>query len=100
MQRAEARPAEPGLGQRVHAVNYPNPFNPQTVVEYVLPEAAQVRLVVYDMLGREVTMLVDGRLPAGRHEAVFEAGELPSGLYVYRLEGGGQTLTRYMLLLK
>ena len=80
--------------------NYPNPFNPQTVIEYALPEAAQVRLVVYDMLGREVTVLVDGRLPAGRHEAVFEAGELPSGLYVYRLEGGGQTLTRYMLLLK
>lgn len=80
--------------------NYPNPFNPETRIRFELPQAAQVRLVVYDALGRRITILADGRLPAGRHEAVFEAHDLPSGLYLYQLQTPHQTLTRKMLLLK
>ena len=80
--------------------NYPNPFNPQTVIPYVLPRAAEVRLVIYDVLGREVAVLVEDTRPAGRHEATFEADRLPSGIYLYRLEASGFRETKQMLLVK
>ncbi len=79
---------------------YPNPFNPQTQIRFGLPETAEVTLAVFDALGREVARLVEGSLSAGRHEVTFEAQDLPSGLYIYRLttpEGG---FTRTMLLMK
>lgn len=79
---------------------YPNPFNPSTLIGYALPEAVHVRLSVFDMLGRKVHTLVDGRRPAGIHEVVFEAGNLPSGTYLYRLETPTTTLTHSFLLLK
>ena len=65
---------------------YPNPFNPQTTIGYALPRAADVRLAVYDVLGRQVALLAEGFRPAGRHEAVFDGAGLASGLYFYRLE--------------
>ena len=68
---------------------YPNPFNPTTEIRYALPEAADVRLTVYDGLGREVARLVDGPVGAGHQQATFDAGGLPSGLYLYRLEAKG-----------
>ena len=77
--------------------NYPNPFNPETTIEYTLPRAETVRLVVYDLLGREVARLVDGLRPAGRHQIRFRAGELPSGTYVYRLETAGERHTQTMV---
>ena len=80
--------------------NYPNPFNPETTIEYMLPRAETVRLVVYDLLGREVARLVDGMRPAGRHRVRFRAGELPSGTYVYRLETAGKRHTQTMVLAK
>ncbi|MEM1093742.1 MAG: T9SS type A sorting domain-containing protein [Bacteroidota bacterium] len=80
--------------------NYPNPFNPSTVLRFTLPAAQQVRLAVYDALGREVAVLRDGVLTAGTHEATFEAAGLPSGLYLYRLEAGQQQQTRLMHLMK
>ncbi len=64
---------------------YPNPFNPQTTLRFAVPEASSVRLVVYNMLGRQVRVLVEGRRQAGTHEVVFEAGALPSGTYLVRL---------------
>ena len=72
--------------------NYPNPFNPQTTIGFTLPSASDVRLVVYDALGREVARLVEGELGAGLHEARFDGGSLASGLYLYRLvaSGGGE----------
>ncbi len=80
--------------------NYPNPFNPSTTIRWELPLASQVRLVVYDILGREVAVLVDGRLPAGVHEKLLDASGLPSGVYLCRLQAGGYTETRKMLLVE
>ncbi|MDX1547965.1 MAG: thrombospondin type 3 repeat-containing protein [Rhodothermales bacterium] len=80
--------------------NYPNPFNPATTIRFGVPEAAFVRLVVYDVLGREVERLVDGRVEAGMHAVSFEAGSLPSGWYLYRLETPAGALTGSMLLMK
>lgn len=78
----------------------PNPFYPATEIGFALPEARHVRLAVYDLLGREVTRLVDGALAAGRHRVRFEAGDLPSGTYLYRIEAGGEVEVRRMTLLK
>ncbi len=80
--------------------NYPNPFNPSTQIRFALPQAGPVRLTVFDVLGREVAVLVDSTLPAGTHEATFDAAQLPSGVYLYQLETGDQRLTRTMLLMK
>ena len=80
--------------------NYPNPFNPTTTIRYDLPAAQRVRLAVYDVLGREVAVLVDGMETAGRKRVVFEAANLPSGTYLYRLEAGSFTQVQRMLLLK
>jgi streptogramin lyase len=80
--------------------NYPNPFNPVTTIRYGVPEASWVRLAVFDMLGREVALLADRFAEAGAHEAVFDAGDLPSGVYIYRLEAPGTSLVRELTLFK
>jgi hypothetical protein len=80
--------------------NYPNPFNPQTTVTFGLPEPGMVSLIVYDMLGRPVKVLVDKPMPAGEHRAQFDARDLPSGAYAYRLHAQGRTFTKTMLLAK
>ncbi len=71
----------------------PNPTRDRAVIDYSLAEAGRVRLVVYDVLGREVATLVDGQVEAGAHEATFEGGSFPSGVYVYRLVAGATTRT-------
>lgn len=80
--------------------NFPNPFNPGTVVRYDLPAPSDVRLAVFDMLGRQVAVLVQERKPAGQHSLTFNAGALPSGTYLVRLQADGLTQTRSMLLVK
>lgn len=80
--------------------NYPNPFNPTTVISYQLPENSQVVLTVYDMLGRRVATLVDDQMSAGSHQVNFDASQLSSGMYIYRLEAGATQLTRKMMLVK
>ncbi|MEM8486535.1 MAG: T9SS type A sorting domain-containing protein [Bacteroidota bacterium] len=80
--------------------NYPNPFNPQTTIRFGLNSTAQVNLQVYDMTGRLVSTLVSGTLDAGNHEVTFEAADLPSGMYVYRLATPDAQVTRLMSLLK
>ena len=66
----------------------------------MLARTGMVRLVVYDLLGREIARLADGLRPAGRHQVRFRAGELPSGTYVYRLETAGERHTQTMVLAK
>jgi M6 family metalloprotease-like protein len=80
--------------------NYPNPFNPKTVVSCQLSAASRVRLVVYDMLGREVATLLDGMTGPGRYEVPFDATGLASGVYMYRLTAGERVESRKMLLMK
>ncbi len=80
--------------------NYPNPFNPETRISFGLPEAAYVRLVVYDAMGREVARLVDQPLGAGTHAVTWDASGLPSGVYLYRLTAGAFSQTKAMTLLK
>ncbi|MFK7848688.1 MAG: T9SS type A sorting domain-containing protein [Rhodothermales bacterium] len=80
--------------------NYPNPFNPVTQISFGVQETMHVRLSVYDMLGREVAVLVDGLQSAGAHEVSFEAGDLTSGLYMYRIETPQGSTSKMMSLLK
>ncbi len=78
--------------------NYPNPFNPTTTVVYSLTETAWVRLQVFDICGRCVASLVNGRQPAGRHAAVWNAHALPSGVYFYRLQANDSFRAKKMIL--
>jgi aminopeptidase N len=80
--------------------NFPNPFNPETVIRFSLPSKSAVRLVVYDVLGRIVAVLVDGTKEAGRHEVRWNAGDVPSGIYLCRLEGEAQAPLRKLVLVK
>ncbi len=89
------RPQEFSLTQ-----NYPNPFNPATRITYSLQSTGQVRLAVYDLLGREVAVLVDRVQGAGSHTQLFSGAGLPSGLYFYRLQTAAGTITRKMALTK
>ncbi len=102
--------------------NYPNPFNPSTTIEYTVPKAGgqpasgdrlaagdrpavgervgRVRLAVYDLLGREVALIVDEEQRPGRYSVRFDAGPLSSGVYFYRLTAGALVLTRKMTLVR
>ena len=80
--------------------NYPNPFNPSTAIVFSLPEQSSIRLSIFDILGRQVKILHDGPMPAGRHELIFQAGEIPNGVYFYRLETPAGRFDGQMLLLK
>jgi beta-galactosidase len=80
--------------------NYPNPFNPTTVVSYQVPVASSVRLAVYDILGREVAVLVHERKAAGSYSVEFNAAGLASGVYFYRIQAGTFAQTRKLLLLR
>jgi hypothetical protein len=80
--------------------NHPNPFNPSTRISYQLPAPAMVRLAVYDLLGREVALLVQGLREAGNHTLEFDARGLGTGVYLCRIEAAGMTAVRKMLLVK
>ena len=80
--------------------NYPNPFNPTTVISYQVPLASHVVIKVYDMLGREVTTLVNERKPAGSYQVPFDAHLMPSGVYFYSLQSGSFKETKKMELIK
>ncbi|MFZ5433471.1 MAG: T9SS type A sorting domain-containing protein [Calditrichota bacterium] len=82
------------------ADNYPNPFNPETKIRFSLPENGLASLKVYDAIGRHVATLVNGQLSAGEHAVTFNAENLPSGLYFYKLTAGGSSVTKKMILMK
>ncbi len=82
------------------AQNHPNPFNPATQIRFSLPATAVMTLKVFDLAGREVATLVDGKLPAGEHQVHFDASRLAAGVYLYRLQAAGQVATRKLLLVK
>ena len=89
-----------GGGSSFDLQNHPNPFNPNTTISFAVPEVSDVKLVIYDVLGRKIRVLVDGRYQAGTHAVTFEAGDLPSGLYLYRLETSQGSFVKTMMLLK
>ncbi|HPD26570.1 MAG TPA: T9SS type A sorting domain-containing protein, partial [Candidatus Marinimicrobia bacterium] len=80
--------------------NYPNPFNPTTNIRFDLPKDSDVNLVVYDLMGREVAKLVNGPMNAGYYTINFNAANLPSGVYIYRLKAGDFVSTKKLMLLK
>jgi len=80
--------------------NYPNPFNPSTTIKYELPKSSMVRLSVYDILGREVSVLVNERKSAGSYEVKFDAAGLSSGVYIYRLQAGDFVQAKKFVVLK
>ncbi|QQS37360.1 MAG: T9SS type A sorting domain-containing protein [Ignavibacteriales bacterium] len=80
--------------------NYPNPFNPSTVIKYSIPADGFVTLAVYNLLGEKVATLVNDNLKAGGHEVNFDASNLSSGVYFYRLESGSFTAVKKLMLLK
>ena len=80
--------------------NYPNPFNPQTTVKFALPKDSHVKIEIFDLLGRKVTTLVNEDKEAGVHEVIWNADKAASGIYFYRMEAEGFTMTNKMLLLR
>lgn len=80
--------------------NYPNPFNPSTTIRFTIPEKSNVTLKVFDMLGREVTTLVNEVKDAGTHKVTFDASNLTSGMYLYTINAGNFTATKKMILVK
>jgi len=80
--------------------NYPNPFNPVTKIKYGLPKSGYVKLTVYDELGKQVEILQDGYQHANTYETVFDATNLPSGVYYYKLEADGFSDSKKMVIVK
>ena len=80
--------------------NYPNPFNPVTKISFELPNDAKVKLIVYDLLGREIKSIVNNHLMSGKYTFEFEGSSFVSGVYFYKLEAGTFSQTKKMLLIK
>ncbi len=80
--------------------NYPNPFNPSTTIKYSIPKKNYVSLIVYDLLGNEAAILVDEAKPAGNYEVEFDASNLSSGVYFYKLQAGSFMQTKKMIVLR
>ena len=80
--------------------NYPNPFNSSTIIKYNLPTESRIRLEIYDILGRQIATLEDGHKPAGYHQVIWNARDVASGMYFYRLTAGEYSESRKLLLIK
>ncbi|MDD3559224.1 MAG: T9SS type A sorting domain-containing protein, partial [Melioribacteraceae bacterium] len=80
--------------------NYPNPFNPETTISYSISNSSLVNITVYDLLGRKIAELTNEKKEAGSYEVNFNAENLPSGLYIYKLTANENIVTKKMLLLR
>lgn len=95
VEKEEGVPSDFQLSQ-----NYPNPFNPVTSIKFAIPEATQITLKVYDATGMQVAVLADGFYSAGNYLVKFDASQLPSGVYIYKLEAGSKIITKKLMLIK
>jgi fibronectin type 3 domain-containing protein len=95
VQLEDAIPTEYALKQ-----NYPNPFNPTTMIKFAIPEASQVKLAIYDVTGREVGLLVNEQMAAGTYSVDWNAVNLSTGIYFYRIEAGSFVNVKKMILIK
>lgn len=80
--------------------NYPNPFNPETGIEFSITKSSNVKIKVFDILGKEIKELINEELPVGTYRTIFNAGDLPSGIYIYRIITPDFTDSRKMMLIK
>ena len=80
--------------------NYPNPFNPMTNIQFEIPDLEKVTLKIYDILGREISTLINEEKKTGIYRIKFDGTDLPSGIYFYQLKAGMFTQTKKMILLK
>lgn len=80
--------------------NYPNPFNPSTIIKFAVPERSRVLVKIYDILGGEVTTIVNEELDAGWYEKTFDAALLSTGVYIYRMQAGNYVSIKKMLMIK
>lgn len=80
--------------------NYPNPFNPTTTIEFNIPQSSKVKLIIYDIMGREIALLVNKQLNAGSYEVEWDAGNFSSGVYLFQIQAEQFAATRKMILLK
>jgi len=99
-QTEPAKQANQLLSNELTLENYPNPFNPSTIIRYRLADEGMVSLKVLDILGREVTTLAAEYKTAGMHEVRFNASSISSGIYFYKLEAGGKSAIQKMVLVK
>jgi len=94
-QQRDALPDEYHLAQ-----NFPNPFNPRTVIKYSIPRDMDVEMTVFNLRGEKVATLVNEQRTAGEHQVTFDGSTLESGVYLYRMSAGGHTLTKKLTLIK
>jgi flagellar hook assembly protein FlgD len=80
--------------------NYPNPFNPSTKISFAIPKEGNVKLIVYDINGKETVLLVNGRMNAGTHQITWNASGISSGVYFYKIETSDFTDVKKMILVK
>ncbi len=80
--------------------NFPNPFNPSTMISFAIPNQTDVRVSVYNLIGEEVAELLNKSLSAGFHQVTFDASNLSSGLYFYRISAGSFVDAKKMILIK
>lgn len=88
------------VSQYILEQNFPNPFNPSTTIEFFLPETVPVQLTIFNQLGEQVASLINHNLLAGVHRFEWQAGDLPSGIYYYKLNAGNFSNTKKLILLK
>jgi hypothetical protein len=80
--------------------NHPNPFNSSTTIHYAIPTTSYITLKIFNLLGKEIATLVNGKQSAGKYEVQWNSVDLPSGVYVYRLEAGDFVATKKLILMK